>query len=135
MKFLTNHMNRSLLSIAMAGALLAGGGTIASIALGAVPAALADDAPGGPPAGGPHGRRMGQMLMSLNLSDDQKQRIRAIMADARNQNADVTDRDQRRANMKGALAKVDTVLTPAQRTEWHAKMEAGRRQAQGAQPK
>jgi Spy/CpxP family protein refolding chaperone len=134
MKFLTQYVNRSLLSVAVAGALLTGGGTVASIALGTVPAALADDAPSGPPAGGPHGHRMGQMLMSLNLSDDQKQRISAIMADARKQNADVTDRDQRRANMKAAIAKVDTVLTPAQRTEWHAKMEAARQQTQGSHP-
>jgi hypothetical protein len=42
----------------------------------------------------------------------------------------VTDRDQKRANMKAAYAKVDTVLTPAQRTELHAKLDAMRAQNQ-----
>jgi Spy/CpxP family protein refolding chaperone len=128
------RFKRSALSVALATALLAGGGTFAAVAFGSVPAALADDAPSGPPAGGRHGHRMGEMLMSLNLSDAQKTQIRAIMADARKQNENVTDRQQRRGNMKAAMAKVDTVLTPAQRTELHAKMDAARRQTQGTQP-
>jgi Spy/CpxP family protein refolding chaperone len=128
------RFKRSAFSVALATALLAGGGTFAGVALGSVPAALADDAPSGPPAGAPHDHRMGQMLMSLDLSDAQKAQIRAIMADAHKQNANVTDREQRRANMKAALAKIDTVLTPAQRTALHAKMDAARRQTQGPQP-
>jgi Spy/CpxP family protein refolding chaperone len=122
------------LSVALATALLTGGGTVASIAFGSVPAALAQDQPGaaapaGPPPGA-HGNRMGKMLMLLNLTDAQKTQIRAIIADARKQNENVTDRDQKRANMKAAYAKVETVLTPAQRTELHAKMEAMRQQQQ-----
>ena len=64
--------------------------------------------------------------MSLNLSDAQKTQIRSIMADTRKQNENVTDRDQRRANYKAAMTKVEAVLTPAQRTELHAKLDAMR---------
>jgi Spy/CpxP family protein refolding chaperone len=126
-----HRIHRSLFSIALATALLAGGGTFAAVAFNAVPAALADDAPGSaPPAEGNHGRGMRQALMSLNLSDEQKTQIRSIMADARKQNQNVTDRDQRRANMKAAFGKVEAVLTPPQRTEFHAKMDAMRQQNQ-----
>jgi Spy/CpxP family protein refolding chaperone len=118
-------------SVAIATALLTGGGTLAAILAGSVPAASAQDQPsGGPQPNGPHGNRMGKILMSLNLNDDQKTQIRAIIADARKQNANVTDRDQKRANMKAAYAKVDTVLTPAQRTQLHAKLDAMRQQNQ-----
>jgi Spy/CpxP family protein refolding chaperone len=130
----TSRLKNHCLSVALATALLAGGGTVASVAFSGVPAALAQDqsgttAPAGPPQGG-RGNRMGKMLMSLNLSDAQKTQIRAIIADARKQNQSVTDRDQKRANMKAAYAKVETVLTPAQRTELHAKMEAMHQQQQ-----
>jgi Spy/CpxP family protein refolding chaperone len=137
MNCLTYRVKRSVFSVALATALLTGGGTFAAAALGVVPAALAQAQPSGsPPAGdqvqGQHGRRMGQLLMSLNLSDAQKTQIRAIMADAHKQNQNVTDRDERRANMKAAMGKIDTVLTPAQRTELHAKMDAMRAQGQPA---
>ena len=133
---LSFRLKHSFLSVALATALLTGGGTFAAVALGSVPAALAQDQPGGPPppAQGGHGNRMGKMLMSLNLTEAQKTQIRAIMADARKQNHNLTDRDQRRANMKAAMDKVETVLTPAQRTELHAKMEAMRQQNPGARP-
>ena len=125
----------SFLSVAAATALLGAGGTFAAVAFGSVPAALAQDQPSGPPpAGGEHGHRMGEMLMSLSLTDAQKTRIRGIMADARKQNENVTDRDTRRANMKAALSKVETVLTPSQRTALHAKMDAMRQQNQTAHP-
>jgi protein CpxP len=125
MNTLFHRLKSGTFSVALATALLAGGGTIASVAFGTVPAAFADEAPSGPPAdGGPHGHRMGQLLLSLNLTDAQKTQIRGIMADAHKQNGGITDRAQRRANMKAAMTKVDAVLTPAQRTELHAKMDA-----------
>ena len=128
-------LKRALMSVAAATALLTGGGTAAAVAFGAVPAAVAQDQPtGAPSAGGEHGQRMGQLLMSLNLSDAQKAQIRSMIADARKQNENVTDRDARRANMKAAYAKFDTVLTPAQRTQFHAKMDAMRRQYQSTHP-
>lgn len=123
------RIKRSLFSLAIATALLTGG-TVRGIVTATIPAALAQDqANGAPPAGGgAHGNRMGKALLSLNLSDAQKTQIRAIIADARKQNENVTDRDQKRANMKAAYAKVDTVLSPAQRTELHAKIDAMRQQ-------
>jgi len=125
------QLKRSLLSITLATAVLGGGGTFAAIATGSIPAAFAQDQPsGGPPADGHHGNRMGKLLMSLNLSDTQKTQIRSIMADARKQNQNVTDRDEKRANMKAAMDKVEAVLTPAQRTEFHAKLDAMRQQNQ-----
>lgn len=118
----------ALLPVALATVLLMGGGTFAAIATDSLPAALAQDAaspaPGAPPQGG-HGR-MGKALMSLNLSDAQKTQIRGIMADVRKQNETVTDRDQKHANYKAAMTKVEAVLTPAQRTELHTKMDAVR---------
>lgn len=126
-----SHMKRSLVSLALAAAVLGGAGTAASIATGSVPAAFAQDQPSGaPPAQGSRGKGMRQALMSLNLSDAQKTQIRSIMADARKQNQNVTDRDQRRANMKAAFDKVEAVLTPEQRTQFHAKMDAMRQQNQ-----
>ena len=87
-----------------------------------------------PPAGAQqHGQRMGQILMSLNLSDAQKARIKAIVAEARKQNQGVEDRAVKRANMKKAYDQVATVLTPAQAKEFHAKMDAMRKQWQSQQ--
>jgi len=111
--------------------------TLGAAGLGAVPAfaqqAPAAAAPAGAPQQGHGGKRMGQILMSLNLTDDQKAKIKQIMADARAQNQNVTDRDQRRANFKAAYAKIDTVLTPAQDKELHEKLDAMRAQYQKQQ--
>ncbi|HTJ26879.1 MAG TPA: Spy/CpxP family protein refolding chaperone [Candidatus Limnocylindria bacterium] len=104
---------------------------VAGSAAGFGPVALAQQAPGGGQGdqggqGGPNRSRMGRVLMSLGLSDAQKQQIRDIMAAARKQNQGVTDRDQRRANFRAAFAKIDTVLTPAQRDSLHKQMQAMR---------
>ncbi len=77
--------------------------------------------------------RMGQVLMSLDLSDDQKAKIKQIMADARKQNENVTDRATRRANFRAAFQKVEAVLTPDQQTQFKAKM-AAMRAAQSPNP-
>lgn len=120
-----SRLTSLIFSVVAATAVIAGAGTVATIATGSVPAAYAQDqADGGQPGSGPRHGRMGKILMGLNLTDAQKTQIRAIMRDARKQNKDVTDRDTRRATMKAAYAKVETVLTPAQRTELHAKLEA-----------
>lgn len=90
-------------------------------------------AEGGSPAGPGGGRhRMGQVLMSLGLSDDQKSRIHEIMSNARKESANA-DPETRRANFKAALAKIDTVLTPDQRAKLHAKLDEMRKErGQGA---
>jgi Spy/CpxP family protein refolding chaperone len=123
---------RSLSCLGLATALIFGAGTTATMTLATAVPALAQDQPSGAAPANGRGNRMGKMLMSLNLSDAQKTQIRAIIADARKQNQNVTDREQRRATMKAAYAKVETVLTPAQRTELHAKMEAMHQQDSSA---
>jgi Spy/CpxP family protein refolding chaperone len=65
---------------------------------------------------------MAQALASLGLSAAQKEQIRAIMSAARKQNADA-DPTTRRANFQAAFAKIDGVLTPAQRTKLHAMLK------------
>jgi Spy/CpxP family protein refolding chaperone len=113
----------------------AGAFDVAGSAAGFGAAALAQQAPDGGQGGqggqgGPNRSRMAQALMSLGLSDGQKQQIRDIMAGMRKQNQGVTDRDQRRANMKAAFAKIDTVLTPSQRDALHKQMQAMRQHPQ-----
>jgi len=80
--------------------------------------------PGGAPGARAGGRRLGQVLQSLGLSDDQKEQIRKIMQDARTQARAETDPDKRRTILRGAFAKVQDVLTPAQRDAFKAKMQA-----------
>jgi len=123
------------LRIAVAGtafALSLGTLAVTGTATGLTPAAVAQDQPGaGSPAGGRH--IMGQVLMSLGLSDAQKQQIRGIMADTRAKNQNV-DPETKRANYKAAFAKIDTVLTPDQRTRLHAKMDQMRKEREQGTP-
>ena len=124
-------MNRFIRSIAavVTVALSLAAFTAGDVALGTTTPVMAQDTPG---AGAPQrGQRMGKMLLSLNLSDAQKAQIKSIMADARAKSKTLTDRDAKRANMRAAFAKIDTVLTPPQRTKFHAQMEAARAQREG----
>ncbi len=107
---------------------------VAGVSTGVTPAALAQ-AQGGPPGGPQGGGRhvMAQALMSLGLSDDQKGKIRDIMGDVRKQNEGVTDPDARRANYKAGYAKIETVLTPDQRTKFHAKLDEMRKEREQQQ--
>jgi Spy/CpxP family protein refolding chaperone len=116
------------ISVLAATLALTAGGTLTTAVLGLTPAASAQDQGAAQASAGQQRGRMGKILMSLNLTDAEKSQIRAIIADARKQNENVTDRDPKRANMKAAYAKIDTVLTPAQRTELHAKLDAMRAQ-------
>lgn len=94
--------------------------------------AQAQPGPGGPQGGGPGGaagrERFAKMLQSLNLTDDQKNKIRAIMADARAKMKTLTDPQQKRDTMRAAFAKIPTVLTPAQAAKMKAEAEAYRSQ-------
>jgi len=74
--------------------------------------------------------RLGRILKSLNLTPAQEDQIKTIMADARSKSAGA-DPQTKRDNFKAALAQVDQVLTPAQRTEFHAKIQAMRGRGQG----
>jgi periplasmic protein CpxP/Spy len=72
---------------------------------------------------------------SLNLSDDQKSKVKDIFADARTKRQNImgdsslTD-DQKKAKMKDlrddTMSKVNGVLTPDQQTELKSKLEAAR---------
>ena len=85
----------------------------------------------GPPGAG-QGQRRGNPLFKIlenlkpPLTDAQKSQIRTIYSDARKQNENVTDRDQRRANMRKASDQIRTVLNPQQRTEYDAQVKAMR---------
>jgi Spy/CpxP family protein refolding chaperone len=71
--------------------------------------------------------RMGKILQTLGLSDSQKTQVRSIMRKAREKSRGA-DPETRRANMKAAFAEIDTLLTPSQRTQLHAQMQAMRQQ-------
>lgn len=96
-------------------------------------AAQAQPGSGAPQGGGPGGTagrdRMAKMLESLNLTDDQKNKIRAIMADTRAKMKTLTDPQQKRDLMRDAFGKkIPAVLTPAQQAKMKAEFEASRAQ-------
>jgi Spy/CpxP family protein refolding chaperone len=70
--------------------------------------------------------RFGRILKSLNLTPAQEDQIKTIMADARKKNETAPDPQTKGANMRAAIAQIDQILTPAQRTEFDAKMQAMR---------
>lgn len=134
-----NRFTRSLAAVAaVAFSLVAF--TAAGVALGTVAPASAQPAPGPGGPGGPGGRgnqRFGKMLLSLQppLTDDQKNRIRAIMADARTKMRSLTDPQAKRDTMRQAFAKIRTVLTPAQQAKMKAEFGASRgQQNNGSHP-
>lgn len=123
---MTNRFILALAAVATV-ALSVAGFTARDIALGGVTPVSAQAAPGQGAQGGPAGRgnlRFAKNLMSLNLSDDQKNRIRAIMAGARAKAKTMTDIQAKRDTMRGAFSQIETVLTPAQRTKLHAERDA-----------
>jgi Spy/CpxP family protein refolding chaperone len=121
-------MNRFLQSTVVSLAALLSVSTFVAIeAVRTVGPVLAQAAP---PAGGGHGQRFGQMLMTLNLSDAQKGQIRGIIASARQQNQSVSDPQTKRSNMRAAYAKVRDILTPAQRAKLESEMAAAKAQRQ-----
>jgi Spy/CpxP family protein refolding chaperone len=89
---------------------------------------------GGGSGRGGAGRMMGKILMGLGLSDDQKAQIKTLRADFQAKNKGLQRGDPARlANMKDYYAKIDAVLTPAQRDAFHAKMKAMRAKYQQQQ--
>jgi Spy/CpxP family protein refolding chaperone len=125
-----SYVNRLIPSLAVSlAAVLSVAGFVAVDAARTVAPVLAQAAP---PAGGQHGQRFGQMLMTLDLSDAQKSQIRGIIASARQQNENVTDPQVKRANMRAAYAKVRAVLTAPQQAKLKSEMEAARAQRESA---
>jgi Spy/CpxP family protein refolding chaperone len=82
-----------------------------------------------------HGDRLQAAVESLNLTDDQKPKVKDIFADAKSKrqavfsDSSLTD-DQKKAKMKelheGTMAKLNEVLTPDQQTELKSKLEAAK---------
>jgi len=80
---------------------------------------------------------------SLNLTDDQKSKVKDIFADAKAKrqtvwsDSSLTD-DQKKAKMKelhaGTMAKLNEVLTPDQQAQLKAKVEAAKAAKPTAQP-
>ena len=80
---------------------------------------------------------------SLNLTDDQKAKVKDIFADAKTKRQAVSSdasltEDQKKAKMKelhtGMMTKLNEVLTPDQQTELKTKMEAAKSAKPPAQP-
>ena len=79
--------------------------------------------------------KLQEVVNDLNLSDDQKSKIKDIFTDAKSKreavmnDTSLTD-DQKRAKMKelhaGIMSKVNEVLTPDQRTQLKEKLETAK---------
>ena len=120
---------------------------VGMVAALAVPVALAN--PQATPAPQAAGKEMGMhgglqaAVESLNLTDDQKAKVKDIFADAKTKrqavssDASLSD-EQKKAKMKelhsATMAKLNEVLTPEQQAELKSKMEAAKAAKPPAQP-
>ena len=128
-------LNRFILALGAAAAVVLSiaGFTAGNVVLGTLTPAVAQTAPGpNGGQGGAGGRRGNQqfakMLLTLNLSDDQKNKIRAIMADARAKSKTLTDAQAKRDAFRAGIGKIDGVLTPDQLKKLQAERNAFRAQ-------
>jgi Spy/CpxP family protein refolding chaperone len=119
------------LTAAAAVALALTGFTAGDLALGRIAPAAAQAAPDSASGGGQGGQgyakgrqQFAKMLMTLDLSDGQKNQIRSIMTDARAKSKTLTDPDDKRKAMRDAFKNIEAVLTPAQKTKLHAERTA-----------
>ena len=113
--------------------------SLGMVAVLAVPVALANSQ--ATPAPQAAGKEMGMhgglqaAVESLNLTDDQKAKVKDIFADAKTKrqavssDASLSD-EQKKAKMKelhsATMAKLNEVLTPEQQTELKSKMEGAK---------
>ena len=113
--------------------------SLGMVAALAIPLSLAKSRPAPAPqtAGKEMGARGGLQaaVESLNLTDDQKAKVKDIFADAKTKRQAVTgdtslSDDQKKARMKelheGTMAKLNEVLTPDQQTVLKSKLEAAK---------
>ena len=120
--------------------------SLGMVAALAVPVALArSQAAAEPQATGQMGMRdkLQAAVESLNLTDEQKVKVKEIFADAKSKreavwnDASLTE-DQKKAKMKelhaGTKAKLNEMLTPEQQAELKTKMEAAKAAKPPAQP-
>jgi Spy/CpxP family protein refolding chaperone len=124
--------------------LLGGLVSLGMVAALSVPAVLANSQ-AAPAQQGEMGMRdkLQPAVESLNLTDDQKSKVKDIFADAKAKRQTVwsdpslTD-DQKKAKMKelhaGTMAKLNEVLTPDQQAQLKAKVEAAKAAKPTAQP-
>ena len=116
--------------------------SLGMVAALAVPLALAkpQEAPAPQTAGKERGMhdRLQAAVESLNLTDEQKAKVKDIFADAKTKHQAVSSDtslsdDQKKAKMRelheGTMAKLNGVLTPDQQAELKSKMEAGKAKA------
>jgi Spy/CpxP family protein refolding chaperone len=92
---------------------------------------------------GMHGGGLQAAVESLNLTDEQKAKVKDIFADAKTKGQAVSSDtslsdEQKKAKMKelhsGIMAKLNEVLTPEQQTELKSKMEAAKAAKPPEQP-
>jgi len=85
-----------------------------------------------------HGGGLEASVQSLNLTDDQKAKVKDIFADAKTKKQALSsdsslNEEQKKAKMKelhsATMAKLNEVLTPEQQTELKSKMEAAKAKA------
>ncbi len=122
--------------------MLAGLVSLGLVAALAVPGALAK--PQTAPAPQTAAKEMGMhggleaAVQSLNLTDDQKAKVKDIFADAKTKKQALSsdtslNEEQKKAKMKelhsATMAKLNEVLTPEQQTELKSKMEAAKAKA------
>ena len=113
--------------------------SLGMVAALAVPLALANSqaAPAPQTAGKEMGMHGGLQatVESLNLTDDQKAKVKEIFADAKTKHQAVSNdaslnEEQKKAKLKelhsATMAKLNEVLTPEQQTELKTKMEAAK---------
>jgi len=90
-----------------------------------------------PPSGAAHrGHHAGpwmQSLHSLQLGDDQRRQIAALIKASHQANRGA-DRDTRRANAKQLHAQIEALLSPGQRVQFHAELRRERAARRVAHP-
>jgi Spy/CpxP family protein refolding chaperone len=119
--------------------------SLGMVAALAVPAALAKGQAAPAAQQGEMGMRdkLQSAVESLNLTEDQKSKVKDIFADAKAKrqtvwsDSSLTD-DQKKAKMKelhaGTMSKLNEVLTPDQQAQLKAKVEAAKAAKPPAQP-
>jgi Spy/CpxP family protein refolding chaperone len=122
--------------------------SLGMVAALAVPVALANSQAATAPQTaskemGMHHGGLQAAVESLNLTDDQKAKVKDIFADAKTKHQAVSSdaslsEEQKKAKMKelhsATMAKLNEVLTPEQQTELKSKMEAAKAAKPPAQP-
>ena len=109
---------RTLFAVVMAASIVKAGTAFAQTAPAPAPAGA-----GAPAATSTHHHDRNRLFAGLGLSDDQKARIRAIRQKYREQNQNVTDKEQRRSNMLAMRKEIMSVLTPEQQQKVQARID------------